>query len=191
MNQVKTIIKYFIALVWSPQLRWQYLTDRELPEAQAEHVSRYYYWPLMGCCAVCLFLLRGMFGASGGFSLEMALRSATSFLLSFLAGPYVAQFLLSRLGRFYGVTAGREQLFVFILYTLSFDMVIEVLSALMHGIRFFDLLILYQGVIVWAASTTFLGVSASRRLGFTLLTSVVLFGSHWLFGPILDYVGSR
>lgn len=189
MEQVKAIFKYFVALVSSPQARWQYLTDRELPEAQPDHVSRYYYWPLMGFCAVCIFFLQGLHATADPFSLELALRSATAFVVSFLAGPYVAQFVLERtLRNLYRVEVDADRLMIFIFYTLSYDMVADLLSAVMYGNRFIDLLLVYQVFIVWSASTTLFGISSSRLL-FSLLTTAVLFGSHWIIACVLGLMG--
>lgn len=197
MRQVKTIVKYFLALVLSPQERWSYLTDRTLPEAQSEHVNQHYYMPLMGFCAACMFLLRGMQGGES-FNLELALKAGTAFLVAFLAGPYVAYFILkcvcypalkAIMMSDLRVDTERERFMVFVFYAMSFDMVMTVLSTLMHNFRFFDLLYLYLFGIVWAASTPFLGVPATRRLSFSLVTTVGLFVSHWCVSWMLGLVG--
>ena len=188
MEQLRLIVKFFLSLVVNPEQTWQYLSDPSVREADVDYVQRNYYLPMMGAIAVVVFILTGIHFEP--FNLEHAMKASVAFLVAFFAGPYVAEFILQHfMVRFYDTEPDKQRLQLFVYYTLSYEMGVQLVSRLMPSIRFADLLVVYLAYIVWCASAIFFGIEERRRLSFSIWTTVILFITHWSIVAIMQLMG--
>jgi len=190
MNHIKLVLKYLIALIVTPQERWQMLAaNNQQPESRENHVFTEYYLYLMGYVGILVFLSVGFY-AKEPVWVATAMRSVVTFLASFFLGPYVAHFALSWIIPLaWGIEHTKERMMVFIYYAMSFQMV-ALLFTEMFRASLFNLVYIYLFYIVWSAAVPYLGIPSRRRTSFTIITSSVLFLSHWLIATVMGLFGN-
>lgn len=163
--------------------------DDRQPESRENHVFSEYYLYLMGFTGLFVFLTFGFYAQEEVWA-ATAMRGVVTFLASFFLGPYVAHFALSWIiPLIWGIEHTKERLMVFIYYAMSFQMVAYLLVG-MFRVSLFNLIYIYLFYIVWCAALPFLGIPARRRISFTIITSAVLFMSHWIVATIMGLFGN-
>jgi hypothetical protein len=138
-----------------------------------DEMQQQLYFPMLGGGALLLFIFGGFHAEV--FSLEMAMKSAVSFLLSFFGGYYLALFLLRELySSLGGLELQRDRLECFVGYSLSFVLAVEVVVGCMPKLKFMSLISLYLFYIVWCSSEYYLRTDERHRQRFSFFTTVIL-----------------
>ena len=182
MQQIKYIIKYLLSLISEPEQTWQYLSVGDVDESKPDYVHSNYYLPLMGVIAVGIFLLSGL-GLE--FSIEKAMKAIVRFLSSYFAGPYFAVLILRILTkRWFSLELEEYKLQVFVYYSMSFLMLIQLFAAAFPNCRFSSISSLYLFYIIWCSADFFKDVMEHYRWKF----STVCFFVIWAAPRIIEYL---
>ena len=186
MQQLKYILKYILSLLNEPEQTWKFLTEDDVDEAKLEYMQTNYYLPMMGVVAVLLFFLAGW---GDPFSIERAMKQAVSFVAAFFVSPYLASFVLNQAcEKLIGVSFNREKLQVFVAYSLSFLMTVDLLKATFPHIKFLAFFALYMFYIVWCASDGYFGLAERNRWKFTSISFFVIWLSPILVTRIMTFM---
>lgn len=186
MFQLKYILKYLLSLINDPGQTWKFLTEDDVQESKPEYMQNNYYLPMMGVVAVALFLMAG-WGTT--FDIERAMKTAVKFLASYFAGPFLADFILRKLHpAFFGKALDKDRLLVFIGYSMSFLMLVELFSASFPTVRFIAFCALYLFYIVWCATDVFFNIEEKIRWKFSALSFFVIWGSPIIIGKLIAFM---
>lgn len=183
MERAKYILKYLLSLINNPQQTWKFLADGEAEESKLDYMQANYYLPAMGVVALLLFLMAGW---GTPFDLEQAIKQAFIFLASYFAGQYLANVVLRKIyDRFFGLILDNDRLQVFVSYSLSFLMLVELFSASFPGVKFIAFCALYLFYIVWCATDVYFGIPEKNRWKFSSIAFFVMWGSPIIIGKIM------
>ena len=189
METAKYIVKFLILLISSPQELWNYLTTDGVEESKPSYVQEHYFLPLLGFMSLFIFLCEGFHGAKGDtiFDLQYGMREMVPYLVAFLVGPYIAQMLLNlslrHIFQMPAPSASRVHLFVF--YSTSFLMALEMLLAFIPSIRFFWFIVLYLFYITWTGGFSIIRLPNNRQWVFGFVSALeIYFSSHLIISII-------
>lgn len=192
MDRAKYIIKFLILLVYQPKELWNYLSGGDVEEVSPDYVQRNYYVPLLGCMALEVFLCEGFHSPDKSltFDLQFGMMQMVPRLVAFFVGPYVAQLLIKELlVNFFKVPRpSKERIHLFVFYSTSFLIALEMLLSFLPSIRFFWFIVLYLLYITWTGSGTFIRVGDNHRWVFGLTSAVVIYYSSHLLINILQHM---
>ncbi len=190
MEQAKYIVKFLILLISHPQDLWVYLSSDDVAESKPEYVQQHFFLPLLGFMALVIFLCEGFHGAVGDatFDLQQGMKQMVPCLVAFLVGPYLAQMLLkATLERLYRMPhPSKDRVHLFVFYSTSFLMVLEMLLAFIPSIRFFSFIVIYLFYITWTGGTTIIRIEERRRWVFGFVAAVIIYFSSHLFISIVQ-----
>lgn len=186
MFQLKYIIKFLLSLIINPEQTWRYLSDSTIKEADPEFVHRNYYLPFFGGSAAIIFLSCGL--DVEGFDLERAMKNMVPFLVAYFAGPFMATLVLKYVCVQIGsIVVPKPRLEMFVAYSISYLMFVEVLSRIISTIAFIPFASIYIIFIVWN-STEMLGVIEKSRVTFSLFSSFTLFLSPRILQMLMGFL---
>ncbi|MBQ0057609.1 MAG: hypothetical protein KBT20_08130 [Bacteroidales bacterium] len=193
MTEIRYILRYVKDLLSDTEAVWIKLRDPNLREAQLDYMLRYYYWPMMAFASLCVFLLHGngvmlnsKLAFDAPFSFEYALTGMVSFALGFAVGPSLAALVLREtFFRFTPIAIAKDQLELFVHYSMSITMVISLFCAFLPNLKFLTFLHLYLIYVVWLGAMSYLDLLTSiyQRV-FTIVATAVIFYSP----AILQYI---
>lgn len=194
MTELRYIFKYVKDLLSNTEETWTRMRDPNLPEGQIEYLLRYFYWPLLGVGAICIFLLHGngvMLNSKleydDPFSFETGLRGMVSFVLGYAAAPSLASLIIREVFcRLSNMEFDRNRLDVFVHYCISIVMLVELLCAFLPTLTFISFIGLYTLYIVWLGAAVYLEISSSTSLRFFVFVSflAIYFSSDLLQGVL-------
>ena len=184
MEEIRFILKYVYGLLAKTEEVWTRLSDPECKEGRNDYMMRYYYWPLMGVGCLLIFLLHGngvmlhtkMTAFEASFSLEYAMKGMASFALGYAAGPILAGIIIKELyGRATNEQLDKNQLEIFVHYSMSIVMIFEMFCACLPYFTFLSFIGLYVIYIVYLGTSTYLKVQVSRGLFVTIAFLAIYF----------------
>lgn len=194
MNQFKFILQMLVSLIFHPQQTWQYLAAIEDERTKSEYVQRNYYLPLLGFMSLVIFLCAAIYrdGTSRTFDLQVGMTQMVPMLVGFFFGPYLTIFILRHLlVRFFGMpNPDNDRLHLFVFYSTSFLIALQMLIALMPSMRFLIFVNLYLIYITWEASIVFVRVNENRRWTFCFVSALLIFSCSMLMVNLLTYMQS-
>ncbi len=193
MEELRFIFTYVKDLLSHTEETWKRLRDPELPAAKTEYMLRNYYWPMMGVCAICIFLLHGngimlhsKLAYDAPFSLELGMKGAVSFILGYAAGPTLAILLIREVFcRFTQAELDKERLEIFVHYTMSVVMLINLFCSFLPTMTFLSFIGLYVIYIVWLGSSELMEIVEKQQRFFIVIASVAIYYSPKLIQGIL------
>ena len=192
MEQARYILRFLILLISHPQQLWEYLTTDGVEESKPDYVQRKYFFPLLGFMALVIFLCEGFHHASPdtAFDLQFGMTKMVPCLVAFLVGPYLAMMLLKELlVRFYKMShPNSARIHLFVLYSTSFLMALEMLLAFIPSIRFFSFIVVYLIYITWTGSTSIIRIQEHHRWVFGFLSAVIIYFSSHLLITIIEHM---
>lgn len=184
MEQAKYIIRYLLLLISHPQELWDYLTSEGVEESKPDFVQQHYYLPLLGFMALVILLCEGFYSKEvPGFDLQNGMKMMVPYLVAFLVGPYVAMMVLKGLlVNYYKVEhPSQERLHLFVFYSTSFLMALEMLLSFIPQIRFFSFIVVYLVYITWTGTTTIVRVDERHRWVFGFISALIIYYSSHVF----------
>lgn len=190
MDQVKYIIKYLISLVTQPEQTWLYLAKGEVNESKPQYMQTNYYLPLLGFMSLFLFLAAG-FGTETGFDLKVGMTSMVPAAAAYFVGPYLAMFLLRELltsGFFKMQKPDHDRLQLYVFYSSSYLMLVEMAASLIPTIAFVRLAAYYLIYITWTGAHTMIRVEENRRWMFGFLAFAIIYFSPIVVIRILQFM---
>lgn len=190
MDKAKYIVKYLISLVTQPEQTWLYLAKGEAPESKPQYMQTNYYLPLLGFMALFLFLTAGI-GSEEGFSLQVSMKNMVPATVAYFVGPYLAMFLLRELltSRFFKMAnPDQDRLQLYVFYSTSYLMLVEMAVSLIPTIAFIQLAAYYLIYITWTGAHTMIRVEESRRWMFGFLAFGIIYCSPVVVIKILQFM---
>ena len=175
MKQVKYIIKYLLSLISEPEQTWTSLSKGDVEESKQDFVHSNYYLPLMGIVALGVFILTG-WGLE--FDIEKAMKSVVIFLAAYFSGPFLAVLLLRVTNnRWLKIEMEEEKLHVFVYYTMSFLMLIQLFASAFPKVKFIAFSSLYLFYIIWCSADFFNGILEKNRWKITTFSFFIIWGA--------------
>ncbi len=190
MDKAKYIVKYLISLVTRPEQTWLYLAQGEVPESKPQHMHTNYYLPLLGFMSLWLFLAAGM-GGEETFSLQEGMTSMVPAAVAYFVGPYLAMFLLRELlatSYFKLKQPDNDRLQLYVFYSTSYLMLVEMAASLLPTIAFVRLAAYYLIYITWTGASTMIRVEEHRRWIFGFFAFLVIYFSPSVVIRILQFM---
>ena len=190
MDKAKYIVKYLISLVTRPDQTWDYLSKEDVNEAKPPYMQTNYYLPLLGFMSLFIFLVSGMAGV-GSFNLQEGMTSMVPSTVAYFVGPYLAMFIIRELltSRLFQMShPDRDRLQLFVFYSTSYLMLVEMVAALMPSFSFIRLAAYYLIYITWTGSTIMVRVDEHRRWMFGFLAFAVIYFSPSIVISVLKFM---
>jgi len=188
--ELKYIVAYVRGLMAHTDATWQSLAKGDLKESKPDYMMAHYYWPLFGISATLILLLigyGGLFGEGGitAFDLEKGMKAMVKFVVIYAVGPMLIT-LLSGPVLHYTLSVGlkRDKVDVFVHYTMSTLMVLEVCCAVFPNLEFLLFSQLYVIYIIAEGVDYYLNIEKNARAVATVLFSLIF----WLAPRIITFL---
>lgn len=188
METAKYILRFLLLLVTHPQELWDYLTSDGVEESKPDYVQEHYFLPLLGFMALVIFLCEGFHSKEAdGFDLYLGMKEAVPCLVGYLVGPYLAMMVIRAfLEHIYSMRhPSKERLHLFVIYSTSFLMALQMLLAFIPSIRFFSFIVVYLLYITWTGTTTIIRLDERHRWLFAFVSAIIIYFSSHLFISII------
>lgn len=167
------IFKLAIQLISSPVQAWEEISLQE----DKRSVFTAFVYPMIGLCALSVFIgVIFRMGWSGPESFQAAMTQCCVVAVSLFAGYFLASYVINELGiRFWGLENDLPLIQQFAGYSLVVSFLTGIVTGLFPDLALLALLFQFYIVyIVWVGAGTLLQIREESRLGFTLVTSVLL-----------------
>ena len=192
MNQFKYIVKFLIALISQSDQAWSYLATAETKESKPDYMLWNYYYPLLGFMSLVIFLCAGSRNPSPevSFDFQYGMTKMVPVLVAYFIGPYLALILIKQVlvHLFELPNPDKNRLIIFVFYSTSFLVALEMLMAVMPAIRFFQFIALYLVYITWNGSHTYIRVAEKRRWLFGFVSFLVIYFSPSVVQHLLQFL---
>ncbi len=182
------IFKLAIQLISSPAKAWEEISLHE----DKRSVFTAFVYPMIGLCALSVFLgVIFRMGWSGPESFQTAMTQCCVVAVSLFAGYFLASYIINELGtRFWGFESDLPLIHQFAGYSLVVSFLTSIVLGLFPDFGLLALLFQFYIVyIVWVGAGTLLNTREESRLGFTLVSSVLLIACpaiiEFLFNKLL------
>ena len=111
-------------------------------------------------------------------------------LVAYFIGPYLALILIKQVlvNLFDLPNPDKDRLIIFVFYSTSFLIALEMLMAVFPAIRFFQFIALYLVYITWNGSHTYIRVAEKRRWLFGFVSFLVIFFSPSFVQHLLQFL---
>lgn len=193
MEELRYILKYIRGLFAHTEETWERLAEPGIREAEIGYMTRFYYYPLMGFGALLIFILHGngvmlhsKMTFDAPFNFEYAMKGMIAFALSYVASPTLARLLIQQI--FTGLTRipfEKEQLELFVHYSMSIVMVIDMFCSCLPYFTFLSFIGLYLINVVYLGAVSYLRLQNARGL-FLVVSSLSIYFSPWLIQRVLS-----
>lgn len=190
MDKAKYIVKYLISIVTRPEQTWEYLAKGEVNESKPQYMQTNYYLPLLGFMSLFIFLMAGLHNEDG-FSLEAGMTQMVPALVAYFLGPYLAMFILREILplKYFNVqNPDQDRLQLYVFYSSSYLILVEMAAALIPTITFVRLAAYYLIYITWSGAYTLIPVEDKRRWIFGLLSFFAIYLSPAVVTRILEFM---
>ena len=190
MDKAKYIVKYLISLTTQPEQTWLYLAKEDVEEAKPQFMQTNYYLPLLGFMSLFIFVVAGMAG-EGSFSLPNGMTSMVPATVAFFVAPYLAMFILRELlptGWFKLPNPDQDRLQLYVFYSTSYLMLVEMVASLMPSFAFIRLAAYYLIYITWTGATIMVRVDERKRWLFGFVAFIVINFSPSIIISLLKFM---
>lgn len=190
MDKAKYIVKYLISLTTQPEQTWLFLAKGEVEESKPQYMQTNYYLPLIGFMSLFIFVVSGL-GGEEGFSLQRGMTSMVPATVAYFVGPYLAMFVLRELlatNLFKMRQPDHDRLQLYVFYSSSYLVLVEMAAALLPSIAFIRLAAYYLIYITWTGAYTMIRVEENRRWMFGFLAFAVIYISPSIVIRILQFM---
>lgn len=185
MTELRYIFRYVKDLLSHTDETWVQLRDPNLKEAQVDYMLRYYYWPLMGIAAICIFFLHGngvmvnsKLAYDAPFDFLTGLKGMAMFAFGYATGPMLAGLIIREVfGFFTDVTFDRNKLELFVHYSISIVLLVDLFCAFLPSMTFLTFIGLYVIYVVWLGASLFLEVQSSLLRFFVFVSFLAIYFS--------------
>ena len=190
MDKAKLIVKYLISLITQPEQTWIYLANQDVDEAKPQYMQTNYYLPLLGFMSLFIFVVTGMDGV-GSFSLQKGMTSMVPATVAYFVAPYLAMFIIRELLTsciFKMSNPDHDRLQLYVFYSTSYLMLVEMAAAMMPSFAFIRLAAYYLIYITWTGSHTMIRVEEHRRWMFGFVAFMVINFSPSIIIGVLKFM---
>lgn len=181
LKDARYIVKYIIGLMVHGDEAWESLSKEDNEAADHEYMMTHYYWPLFGVSALLIMLLigiGGLFGDTSGstfFDLEVGMRAMVEFAVVYAVGPMLVAHLAPAFFGYANMQIDRNKLNVFVPYTMSVLMVLEVCCATFPNLEALHFSQLYIIAVITQGVDHYLKVERNRRVLSTMMFCVLFY----------------
>ena len=179
MHQFKYVIQFLIPLITQPAQAWQYLVETDTDRSRPDQMQRNYYLPMLGFMSLVVFLCSAYHRVDTRmtFDVQYGMTEMVPLLVGYLVGPYVTVLLLRPLlvHWFDLPDPDHDRLHLFVFYSTSFLVALEMLVAIIPGIRFFSFIFIYLVYITFSGSESYVRVPHYKRWMFGIVSFLVIY----------------
>lgn len=178
--ELRYIFTYVRGLMAHTDETWELLSKGEVKESKPDFMMAHYYWPLFGISAVFVLLLIGCGGLFGegvrAFELERGMKAMVEFVVVYAVGPMLISLLIDPIFRYMTTQSmKREKVDVFVHYTMSALMVLEVCCAVFPNLEFLGFSKLYIIYIIAVGVDKYLNIKGREVPASTVLWAFVFY----------------
>lgn len=165
MKSIKNIIRILLSLTLHPEEFWQYLATEAGDDAKPDKVQSSYFLPLLGYMSLVTFLCAAFRSPEETtFDYQYGMMQMVQPLTAYFLGPFISILLLPTiLGYFKSPVASKDCIQLFVYYSTSFLMALEMLTALIPSIRFISFIVVYLLYITFSGMSTYVPIAPTRR----------------------------
>lgn len=167
MNQIKYIVRILLPLISQPEQTWQFLAKSRGDETRPDAMQKNFFLPLLGYMSLVVFLCAAFRSPENGvmFDYQYGMKQLVPVLIAYFLGPILAVMLLTICLRhvFHMPNPDKNRVQLFVYYSTSFLIALEMLESIIPSIRLLSLIFVYLLYITFCGSVVYIRVAPNRR----------------------------
>lgn len=180
LTSLKYIVRILLPLITHPEQMWQYLDKARGAETKPDEMQKNYFIPLLGWMSLIAFLCAAFRSPDSAitFDYQYGMKKMLPLLIAYFLGPLLAVVVVNMaLKKWLMVekTPDKERVQLYVFYSTSFLMALEILVAFIPSFRFVSFIFIYLVYITFSGTSTYIRVSHNRRW----MTGFVSFVAIW------------
>jgi Na+/melibiose symporter-like transporter len=185
VKNINFVFNRAVKLILNSKTEWNSILTETLTRRS---VIKNYALPWMVIMVVCCFIGESLFESRNIFSIQYVLTKGIIIFAVTYIGIYVSSLIINELTTSFNSKKDTEAVFKLVIYSCTGYFIASSLTLLLPPLPILMAFALYSLYLFWEGSTILLGTPDDNKVGFVVVSSLIMLGIYAILSLIINNI---